>query len=227
MIPAVKSRRIASGGYVSGEAARVKTILPEPPDPEPDALFAAPDLSALEAEFTARLETARRDSFQAGFAKGLEEGKKAVAPQIETLRSLTLSIESGIDDVWEACRAGSAELAMAIARRIVGEEAERHEELAHRLACRGMELAREQSLVRIWANPADLSTLQTAETALLSLSEGVRRIEFGARASVKPGGVILECDAGSFDLQPEVQLEAVEKALAVEPPSTEASSGEE
>jgi len=219
MMTAVKSRRIASGGYVSGETARVEpSAFASEPEVEVEEPIEVPTFD-YEAELTARVETARREMFEAGFQKGLIEGRKSVAVEAALLRKMVSELESGIDTVWNACQYGVARLGLQIGTQIVGEAGLQHETLAIDLAKRGILLAREQTEVTIFVNPVDLAALQAVETDILGAGEGVRRIEIRAKASIAPGGVLIECELGTFDLRPEVQLEAIEKALELEPES--------
>jgi len=213
MMQAIRSRRIARGGYTSGSEERVTTVWLESNAGAQEVETVEIPQFDFEFELSQRVEAARDEAFEAGYRRGVSDGRKETASEAQLLRRLIDDIAGGVDVVWETCRAGTASLAMQIARRVVGASADHHEQIAHDLAKRAVVLAREQTKITIYVNPSDADALRKAEMDILAAAEGVRTIEIGAKGSIPPGGVVIECELGSFDLRAEVQLEALELAL--------------
>jgi flagellar assembly protein FliH len=212
MMATVKGRRIARGGYIAGERALVASFVVEE-----SQVSQADEVAGMQAEFGEQLKRVRKQALEEGYTNGFAEGRKEISPQIELLKKVLQDIEAGVDTVWDACRQGTAELAMQIARKVVGAAAENHQALALDLARTGIQMAREKTKVTIYVNVQDAAALRNAEADLIAAGDGVRAIEIVERGSVPPGGVIIECEVGQFDLRPQVQLEALAKALEVEP----------
>lgn len=219
--------RILRGGYVSGDVAKVlvptfdvaQKALDDAVARELTKALASreelhrEDLDLLRAEAEVARQAAFEQGRQEGYASGIEDGRREVEPQIELLKGLQAAIEEGVAEVWQECESGVARLSLEIARKVIGTAADSHEELAFSLAKRGIAMAREQAKVTIHVNSLDVETLRAAEIEILSAGDGVRSVEFYERASVEPGGVIVECDLGKFDLRLAVQMTAIERTL--------------
>jgi len=213
MMAPVASKRIARGGYSSGAMTRIAALYREP-ESEPMVEEPPPKID-FEAELAVRVEAARREAFADGFRQGVAKGREEIAGPAEALHNLAAQIDAGLDSIWEACRRGAGELAMQIARKIISEAAKNHQALAVELARIGVAKARDQSEVVIYVNPVDVEALKAAEVEILAVGEGLRSVFFRTKNSVPPGGVVIEAESGSFDLRPEVQLEAIESALNI------------
>lgn len=213
MIAVVRARRIARGGYVPGAEALVAGPVFKA---EPNPADLLPTLEQIEAEIAVRVQAARRQAYDEALRIGIAEGRRQIETEAALLRGICAQIEERIATVWDQVRQGVAELGLEIGRKIVGQAAEEHQLLAVELAKRGVAQAREQTRVTIFVNPLDAEALRSAEIDILKAGDGVRLLEVVERASVAPGGAIIECEVGQFDLRPDVQLEAVTRALEVE-----------
>jgi flagellar biosynthesis/type III secretory pathway protein FliH len=214
MTTIARANRILRYNYVPGAAlVSVPAWNPEPEEPE----IILPTPEEIEAEIAARVEVARRESFEDGFKRGMVEGRKAVEPEFGRIRTIVAQIESQMEQAWREIEHGAAHLGMEIGRKVVGAAVETHEQVAIELARRGAGMAREQTQLKILVSPADVEALRAVQVDIIRAADGVHGIEIDARESIAPGGVIIECEVGRFDLRPEVQMEAIERVLEVEP----------
>ncbi|MFH0764842.1 MAG: FliH/SctL family protein [Calditrichota bacterium] len=227
---AVKSLRIERGSYHPGTDRMV--IANKSLTPERDRLES--EIENLRFEFANLVQEADRRESQAyergsadGFQQGLAEGRKSVEPAVQIINKLVRDIDTAVDGIWLQCRESITNLTLDIARKVIGQAAENTPGVALELTERCLKLMRDQAQVTIYINPQDAATLRAARADLLTLTEGVRKLEIVERTNVAPGGVILESNAGQLDARIEEQLAAVDAALRpkwVRPASEESVS---
>jgi len=220
MSPAVRSLRIQRGSYKAEKraeaavhiisASRFKDL-----ESEIERLkHALEEARSSVAEEAARLaETKVDEAYKRGFDEGFNKGRGTVEEAADLIRTLSGEIAAGLTVVWDNCREKSIELALTIARKIVGTTAYEHEGLARELAGKCVSMVRDQARIKVLVNPEDAGVLREASVELMSLAEGVKEIEIAERSSVKRGGVIIETEGGQVDARLEEQLSVIEAAL--------------
>lgn len=107
-------------------------------------------------------------------------------------------------------------MALAVARKVVGQEIAAHPEaVAHLLrdAVRRLEHA---GTLTIRMNPADLERLADVPSQLLKDLAEPGRVRFEADASLSAGGCFIESEAGDVDARVEQRFRIVEEALRAE-----------
>ncbi len=167
---------------------------------------------AEERERTA-FDLGEQSGFHKGHQAGLEEGIASAKPAIAEVQRLAMQLESGVHLVWDDCRDKMTDLILDICRRIVGSAAENYHDIARELTERTVKMTRDATRITVAVNPADVKSLRDNRLALASLTEGARAIEIVERASVPPGGVIIETNAGQLDARLDEQMQAVAATL--------------
>jgi flagellar assembly protein FliH len=174
-------------------------------------------------EYEKALQEARtqleQEAYAAGFQKGEEDAKRAVAEQAEQhvrqqterLADLIRSLDEAKREAIEAQEDILIEIAFAAVCRIMGEAATTREgilSMIHEAASRCRE--RDQLTVRL--NPQDWDLMQqpTDETPALDLDG---RITLQRDPSIKVGGCIVETETGTLDARLDMQLERMRDAL--------------
>ena len=103
------------------------------------------------------------------------------------------------------------ELAVAVARKVLGRELGRGGEAVVDLAAAAVAEARSRRDVMLRVSPADAAAVRAAGGTFAALSRApVRIVE---DPSIAQGGVIVETEAGRIDARIEAQLEAVARAI--------------
>ncbi len=180
-----------------------------------------------------QLEDAKEEYYKKGLAEGEAKGAKTGEANVRELyeqkaqlvTSMAQSLAEQTALYYERIEEQLVEFSMAIAGRVVHAAAEQQRSVAVALAKEALSLATERTRVIVRCNEADLESLREVETDLLSVSEGIREITFEASRRVRPGGVILETDAGSIDATVETLLDEVQKSLLPNADSSRSNSG--
>lgn len=189
-------------------------------------------LAALQAEHAAAIRNHERDlregtenAYQQGLRDGTTAGEasgKAIAQaaaesrirQIEAsvttrIEAVEARLESAVLD-WDS---RVAELALAVARRIVGEVCEVPGAAATHVARMALKKLGSEFRVVMRCHPADLDILGSERDLWNGRGAG-RRVELVDDESIGRGGVIIETDTGTIDARIPRLTEAVEHALA-------------
>jgi type III secretion protein L len=178
---AAPSRRIDAGVYEARlEAERVLA----------EARAAARQLSAAaEADAAAIRASARAE----GRSEGLADAAEMLVWAAGERDRLIAAVEPEV-----------ARLALGIAAKILGREAELGPALVQEVAARALSDARERTLVTLRVHPLDLPAVREREAVLSALVPRVSGIAWVSDASVGRGGVVVETETGSIDAQLEV-----------------------
>lgn len=153
-------------------------------------------------EAAAGRERLRLEAVEAGRAEGLGQAA-AILVRAAAARDLLLA------------RAGRevGELAIEVARRIVGRELALAPDAVVGLAERALAEARRRRQVTVRVAPADLPRLAVQEPRLAcALEHGA--LSLRGDPALAPGDVIVETEAGRVDARIEAQLAALAEALA-------------
>jgi len=103
------------------------------------------------------------------------------------------------------------EIAVAVARKVLGRELGRSREAVVDLAAAAVAEARSRRDVVLRVSPADAAAVRAADGSFAALSRAPIRIV--EDPSLAQGGVIVETEAGRIDARIEAQLEAIERAI--------------
>lgn len=189
---------------IRGSSAPPRSVVPgEVFDAREDAerilVEAREEAERLRAAAREDASAAREKARAEGFAQGRAE---AAALLLEARRIR--------DDALAGAERDARSLALAAARRIVGEELRLAPERIVAIVGELLERARRAREVRVRVHPDDATTLGAAK-----LAASVRVI---GDASIERGGCVVETDLGELDARVEVQLRAIASALGCEAP---------
>jgi flagellar assembly protein FliH len=171
---------------------------------------AGPCLEEIESQFRAELEAARHEAFR----KGVEEGQRQAAAQMDALFSrLARSIEE-IAGLKPRLRAEAERelvtIALAIARRILRRELHVDPDAILGLAKAALEKASLREVSEIRLHPAHGAAIR-AHLARIGAPQSIRILE---DASLEPGAVVVETARGAIDASLETQLDEISRGLA-------------
>jgi flagellar assembly protein FliH len=162
--------------------------------------------------------------FGDGECKGREMGEQAGrASAMQKLDSLLTGGHKLIDELGElhrkTCReveSDLVQLALAVARKIVGHEVSIGPEAVSRIIRQALDRVEHAGRISIKLNPADLELLAEIKPQLLSGLPEAGRAAFEADAGIARGGCLIETDGGEVDARIERQFKVVEEAFRAE-----------
>jgi len=162
--------------------------------------------------------------FGDGERKGHELGEQAgLESAMQKLESLLTGGHKLIGDLGElrrqTCREVEAELvqlALAVARKIVGRDVSLGPEAVSRIIREALTRVEHAGRITIKLNPADLELLSDIKPQLLSGLPEAGRAAFEADEGIARGGCLIETDGGEVDARIERQFQVVEEAFRAE-----------
>ncbi|MCH7960366.1 MAG: hypothetical protein IID08_09550 [Candidatus Hydrogenedentes bacterium] len=176
------------------------------------------DPASILAEARAEAE----EKVRAAFAEGLERGRKAGLKKFEDSvgeaeqvlkvagEELKAARQAYLDDMEPRL----AQLASAIAAKILGREAEIGQDLVKKCARTALESIIDLERVTLKVNPGDLNAIREHKVQLLDDFDGLGQLEIVADESVDPGGCIAVSDRLHVDAQWEMQIQQILEQLA-------------
>lgn len=179
-----------------------------PEGPSEEHLQAA--LAEAEARHRAELEAARQEAFQ----RGVEEGRRQAAAQMEaSVARLARAVEeiAGLKPRLRAeVEREAVELALAIARRVLRRELHVDPEAVLGLAKAAFEKAALREVTAVRLHPAHAAAIR----AHLARIGAPQAIEIREDASLEPGAVLVDTVRGAIDASMETQLAEIGRGLA-------------
>jgi len=199
----MKHRNVFCSGEVAG------TVWLDPEGNIQDRDPSAAEQAAEPAEPEIDLEALQQEAYLQGFENGKQEAIQAVQQELNALRQ---NLASVVQRIPEAVNEGIAqtepqlvEMTLALARRIIQQEGEQNREIIKRVLQAAMEEVKNQTMIAIHLNPADLQEVEP------QFADG--RVELIPDATIQPGGCRIETDMGELDATLETQWQAAEKAI--------------
>jgi flagellar assembly protein FliH len=168
------------------------------------AAAAADEAARVIDEARREAEELRRAARDAGYEEGLARASGWLAAAVAQRDRLLAEAEPELVD-----------LALAIARRVVGAAAEREAGVALESASRVLAAARGRRSIALHVHPDDAAEVRRAEPRLAAALGG-RGLLVVDDASVGRGGARVVTEAGTVDGRLELQLEALRHALLEE-----------
>jgi flagellar biosynthesis/type III secretory pathway protein FliH len=110
------------------------------------------------------------------------------------------------------------QLALAIAKKIVGKELEFNPEAVVDMAKKHLQSIRQRKEVYLRVCPADLNVLRDHKRDLVDQLGRAKDIELRSDETLTPGSMIIETDAGTIDARLETQMQVIERVLMGKPP---------
>jgi flagellar assembly protein FliH len=185
---------------------------PSPPPPEQSAAPAAAPGGADAADEQARISAIERDAFAKGYAQGERAGAEAAAKRGEAmLRRLTETLGdlgSLRAEMIRRTERQIVQLAMAIAKRILGREIDHDRGLLVAMARVALDHLGEQTSATIRLHPDDYNIVAAASP--MPTSDQVRVV---ADPVVSRGGCLVQSDYGFMAAGIDAQLDELARTL--------------
>ena len=202
--------------------------LEEQPPPEEEA-EETPTVSALDLEamveerlkeFEDRFQKEKEEAYRAGFedgrTEGLKEGQEQSGAEIDRFRSILKDLEAQWKDLFKNADLSLAELALAVARRIIGSAVEVRPEPVRQTVGECLTYLQDKSRLVIKVHPDDLEVVRRHRNDWLESLEGIEQLIIEGDPAIARGGCIVETPVGDVDAQIEERLERLRVALVEE-----------
>jgi flagellar assembly protein FliH len=155
-------------------------------------------------------EEGRQAGRQAGHEEGLRQTQAAGRQQVTQLAQLVESLISERARLLASAEEEVVELALAIARKVIGDAAADDPGVILQMVAQAVEVLGRPASYEVHVNPEDAQRIE----AHLSDSEGSREWTLVADERVAAGGCTVNHGVSLVDARPETQLALIEQAFA-------------
>jgi flagellar assembly protein FliH len=160
------------------------------------------------------------DGERKGHELGEQAGLESAMKKLESLLTGCHKLLGELGDLHrQACRdveADLVQLALAVARKIVGGEVSLGPDAVTRIIRQALARVEHAGRITIKLNPADLALLADTKPQSLSGLPEAGRAAFEADEGIARGGCLVEADGGEVDARIERQFQVVEEAFRAE-----------
>ena len=163
-----------------------------------------------DAELHSQVTEAEQRGYRAGSAATMKRATEQVTPVLASLNSLIQELVALRPRVRRDAEAGTVELAMAVARRILNREISVDSEAILGLVKSAVERLNAREIHKLRVSPGDYAVIEAQRTSL-SLPPAV---EIAPDAALLPGSAIFETARGEVDASIQTQLEEIQRGLA-------------
>lgn len=192
-----------SRGQVAPEVARITKAAREASlDAKEIVAKARSEAAELLINAECERESVLEEARQQGFRQGLDRWNRTVAEALEARSQYLAKNESEL-----------VKLAIAVARRIVGECAATEPQAVLPAARAAIRAVRSERRVRLRVRAADEAAAREHVAKLSALSAELCEIVVKVDDSIAFGGCIVESDLGIIDAQFDTQLDSLERVL--------------
>ncbi len=198
-------------GFTDAPARRAGIIRGDVAEARGEAQAVRERAEAEAAEIRQRASDEAAQAKEEARAKGYAEGRDAGAAElVEVVARASRRLEQIEAQAVPQLR----DLALTIARKIIGKELEAHPEAVVDLVKQALgEKARQRREIVLRVHPDDLALVRQHKPELLEVLSRAKEIGIREDPDVARHGVVIETDAGIIDAQLETQLAVFERVL--------------
>ena len=159
------------------------------------------------------MEEGRAQGDQDGYARGLTEGLAQSNGEIEHFQALLIAFGEKWGDLFKTADRDMTELAMAIARNVVGGLVDGNETIVLDAVQDCLTHVQDRARVVIRVNPDDLAVVRNHREEWQQAFEQIESLMIEADETIGQGGCMVETPAGDIDAQIESRLDKLRTAL--------------
>jgi flagellar assembly protein FliH len=160
------------------------------------------------------------DGEKSGYEQGERAGSEAAAGRLEpllaSLNQMLVELEAVQRRESRHFEKELVDLALAVARKIVGREVSVNPETVAGLLRDGLQRLEHAGSLTFRVNPEDLQRLADLQSRLLAGLADPARVRFEADPAISAGGCFIESEAGDIDARLERRFQVVEDAFRAE-----------
>jgi flagellar assembly protein FliH len=177
------------------------------------AVRAAALAGLARADAAAAASAAAARGHAEGYAAGVSEAADRVEAAVVALQLACSSFASAVDERVQAIEVQAAELAVALAEKIVATALEVKPELVVDVVAGTLRGLTERDHVVIEVSPDDLELVRAAREELVERLGGFTRVEITPERRIARGGCVVQTTEGEIDGRPAKQLERATAVL--------------
>ncbi len=204
-------QRLAPGASADGSCLRTSSGGGE--FARPGKLRRAHDEDVEQAAYCRGFSDGEKNGHEQGERAGGEAARKQLEPVLQSLRQMLVELESLRRREVRGFEKELVELALGVARKVVGQEVSVRPDVVGRLLREALQRIEHAGPLTIRMNPGDLERLADIQVQLLNGLGDSGRVRFEADASLSAGGCFIESAAGDIDARVEQRFRIVEDAL--------------
>lgn len=167
----------------------------------------------IQAEMERNLSRVSDESYRKGYTEGVEFQKKAIAPVLDAISTMTKMIPLIRQDIVAKTEEQVVKLALAIAEKILNQEVATRREVIIGVIKGVLKNISETEGMKIRLNPQDFRYIMEVKKDFLQSFDGVHNVIFEEDASIKRGGAIVETMFGEVDARLESQLKEIRTVM--------------
>ena len=198
-------------GFADSAGKRAPIIERSTYEARSDAEVIREKAQAQAEEIHQKAELEAEELKKKAYDRGYDEGRNTGAAE---LSEVVASASQRFKLIEEQAIPQLRDLALTIARKILGRELAEHPEAVVDVVKQALaEKARQRREILLRVNPEDLKHIREHKAELLEVLSRAKEIGIREDPDVAAGGVIIETDAGIIDAQLATQLEVFERVL--------------
>ena len=174
-------------------------------------------LSAGSEEKDSEIRHVKLEAYNKGLDVGLNKGRmqilKDVGTELKILKGLIEGADKLKDELYSKIENDVVEIALMIARKIIGEIAEKDRDVVVNSAKEAIKRASDREVLRIRVAPVDYDALNKKRSELLQCIDGIKSLLIEVDESVQPGGCLIETNQGDIDARIESQFKVIQGSL--------------
>lgn len=196
--------------------------VPLPPDPaeQAEAMLSEAQqhveqmLNQARTQVDVWQEEARQQGLQAGYESARQAVEAELTEVVQTAQEVLQSLLPARDAFFNEAREHIADLALAVARKIIGREITLDPKTVTDIVATVIDQAQVEPPCRVHVHPKDYDLLHPHWEAVAALQRGGDTWELVSDQQVSRGGCVLEIQGGSLDAQLDTQLNQVARTFA-------------
>lgn len=165
------------------------------------------------AAHNAGLEAGRTQGFSEGYAKGQTEGQVQSEDEIARFQALLSALSERWGDIFKTADLNLTQIALAVARNIIGATADAHSNLVVEAVRDSLKLLQDKSRITLRIHPDDLEIMRTHRSQWMETYERIDTLILEADPKVARGGCIVETPSGDIDAQIDSRLDKLRSVL--------------
>lgn len=163
------------------------------------------------------LRQIEEEGFNQGFGSGYAEGQKKAEEdyrsKLEEARNIVELAHEERKNILINSENEIVELAMAIARKIIGNEILSNPDFVVEVAKRAIQKAADREDITIRVSPENLDSALGAKDNIFQSVNGIRNLKIVSDPTIEPGGCVVDTPNGTVDARIERQLSEIEQSL--------------
>lgn len=175
----------------------------------------------VQEEVRSRLSLLEKQAYDAGFKKGVEDGRKEAeeaaraefSPMQEKLNGLLNAFDSIKEDLFHSNERVLIQLIYSVAREVILKELKADPDYVKRLAAEVIEKVGAKDSVRVKVSRDDFANIESIRDFLKTTFPELKNIQIEPSEDLVLGGCKVETDLSRINASVETQLKAIEGTL--------------